>query len=73
MQKVVIKKTRKQVPKMTIQEQLSLLERLVHQLQKDTLTEKKKINWDKLYGAGKGLWGDEDAQEYVDTLREDRV
>jgi len=31
-----------------------------------------KLDWAALYGLGKGLW-EEDAQEYVDHLREDRM
>ncbi len=30
-----------------------------------------RLNWETLYGSGKGLW-DEDAQNHVDGLREDR-
>jgi hypothetical protein len=34
---------------------------------------KKQLDWNKLYGLGKGLWKGEDAQEYVDRLREERA
>ncbi len=30
-------------------------------------------DWAKLYGLGKGIWNDEDAQDYVNRIREDRV
>ena len=33
---------------------------------------KKGQDWKPLYGLGKDLWKDEDAQEYVNQLREDR-
>ncbi|MBI5236730.1 MAG: hypothetical protein HY886_10855 [Deltaproteobacteria bacterium] len=32
----------------------------------------KKLNWDTLYGLGKGLWK-EDAQEYIKRLRDERI
>lgn len=34
---------------------------------------KRSLGWTKLYGLGKGIWNGEDAQAYVDRLREDRV
>lgn len=32
----------------------------------------KKLDWKELYGLGKGLWKTEDAQEFVNCLREER-
>jgi hypothetical protein len=58
-------------------EQLELLERLIHILRdkpKNNNYKKSQIfNWDKFYGIAKGLWLKEDAQDYVDRLREDRI
>lgn len=58
-------------------EQLELLERLVHLLRdtskRDALKESMYFRWDEFYGIGKGLWEKEDAQDYVDRLREDRI
>jgi len=34
---------------------------------------KEELLWEALYGLGKGLWKKEDAQEYVNRLREDRI
>ena len=53
------------------QEQLKLVERLTQRLRKTGLVIKKEVDWDELYGLGKGLWK-EDAQNYVDRSREDR-
>ncbi|MBU4374343.1 MAG: hypothetical protein KKD69_06565 [Euryarchaeota archaeon] len=47
------------------------IENLFHQLARK-LTVEKELNWDALYGLGKGLWKGEDAQEYVNQLREER-
>lgn len=33
----------------------------------------RQLDWQGLYGLGKGLWADEDAQEYINRLREDRL
>jgi hypothetical protein len=42
-------------------------------LRKSGITAKTELDWKALYGLGKGLWKDEDAQEYVNRLREERV
>lgn len=65
-------KIEKEVEKLSPQEQLKLVERLAHQLRKTGIAVKKQLDWTGLYGLGKGLWK-EDAQEYVNRLREDRA
>jgi len=55
------------------EEQLELVEKVVHRLrQRRPKVPAGKINAGDLYGSGKHIWGDEDAQEYVNRLREDR-
>ena len=68
-----LEKIEKEIKRLTPEEQLKLIERLTHQLRKSSLAPKRELNWNKLYGLGKGLWKEEDAQDYVDRLREDRV
>ncbi len=63
----------KEIERLSPNEQLRLVEKLAHQLRKSAISSKKKLDWKNLYGLGKGLWKDEDAQEYVSRLREDRV
>ncbi len=63
----------KEIKRLTPEEQLGLVERLAHQLRKTGLAMKKELDWSKLYGVGKGLWKGEDAQEYVNRLREKRI
>ena len=70
--RVALEKIEKEIERLTPQEQLKLVERLAHQLRKTGLAMKKELDWNKLYGRGKGLWK-KDAQEYVNRLREDRV
>jgi hypothetical protein len=70
---VTLEKIGKEIEKLTPQEQLKLVERLVHKLSKAGLAMKRELDWNKLYGLGKGLWKGEDAQEYVNRLREDRI
>lgn len=61
----------KQVKDLPVEEQLELLERIIHNVKYYNLG-KKKLDIPSLYGSGKGLW-DEDAQEFVDRGRENRV
>lgn len=69
----ILEKIEKEIERLAPREQLKLVERLIHQLRKTELTMRKELNWSKLYGLGKGLWKGEDAQEYLNRLREDRI
>ncbi len=66
-------KIEKEIEKLTPQEKLRLVEKLVHQLRNKGLVVKNELDWNKLYGLGKGLWEGEDAQEYINHLREERI
>ena len=70
---VTLEKIKKEIKRLTPQEQLKLVESLAYQLRKNDLAVKKELDWNKLYGLGKGLWKDGDAQDYVNHLREDRI
>lgn len=65
-------KIEKEVEKLSPQEQLKLVEKLAHKLRQTGIGMKKRLEWNGLYGLGKGLWKGEDAQKYVDRLRENR-
>ncbi len=64
-------KIEKEIEKLTTHEKLKLVENLANQLRKGKLSTQKELDWTELYGLGKGLWED-DAQEYVNRLREER-
>ena len=66
-----LEKIEKVIEDLTPREQLKLVEKLAQRLRKTGLATKKGLDWDKLYGLGKGLWGKEDAQDYVKRQRED--
>ena len=70
---ITLSKIEKDVERLTPNEQLKLLEKLAHQLKQTGIAMKKELDWKELYGLGKGLWKGEDAQKYVNRLREDRV
>jgi len=68
-----LEKIEKEAEELTPQEQLRLVERLIHKLRQTSIAERKSFDWNQLYGLGKGIWEGEDAQEYVNKLREERV
>lgn len=70
---ITLEKIEKEIEGLTPREQLKLVEQLVRQLRKTGFAMKKALDWNKLYGLGRGLWKGEDAQKYVDRLREDRI
>jgi hypothetical protein len=69
----VLEKIQKEIEKLSPKDQLKLVEKVAHQLRKSGVAVKRDFDWKGLYGLGKGLWKGEDAQEYVNRLREDRV
>jgi len=70
---VSLEKIEKELERLSPEEKLRLMERVVRQLRKTGLGKKKEVDWSKLYGLGKGLWKGEDAQDYVERLRKERI
>ncbi|MBM4307454.1 MAG: hypothetical protein FJ115_08080 [Deltaproteobacteria bacterium] len=66
-------KIEKVIEGLSPKDQLKLVEKLAHRLRKSGITSKRDVDWKSLYGLGKGLWGNEDAQEYVNRMREERA
>lgn len=62
----------KEIKSLSPDEQLMLMEKLVRRLRKSGLSQ-IELDWKNLYGIGKDLWRTEDAQEYFNSLREDRM
>ncbi len=62
----------RETEKLTLQELLKLMESLVRQIRKKSSPVRKQLDWKELYGLGSGLWNGEDAQDYVNRLREER-
>ncbi|MBS4028937.1 MAG: hypothetical protein KGZ58_09895 [Ignavibacteriales bacterium] len=68
-----IEKIEKEVSKLSQNDQLVMLERIAHQLRRANLSEKKEMDWNELYGLGKDVWKGEDAQDFVNQLRKERL
>jgi hypothetical protein len=62
----------RETEKLTLQELLKLMESVVGQIRKKSSPVRKQLDWKELYGLGSGLWNGEDAQDYVNRLREER-
>ena len=67
----MLPKITKDIEQLTPQEQLQLVETIVHRLRITDMADENELDWRELYGLGKGLW-EEDAQAYVERLRSDR-
>jgi len=70
---ISLQEIEKDIEKLAPQDQLKLMEKIAHLLIKSDLITKKELDWNELYGLGKGLWNGEDAQEYVNRSREERI
>ena len=71
--KITVEALEKDAESLPSQEQLKLVEILIHKLRNTRFSGKTSLDWTKLYGLGKGLWKGEDAQAYVSRIREDRT
>ena len=67
-----LKDIERQIENLPPRDRQKLLARLT-QRTRQSKPKKSSLDWAKLYGLGKGLWNGEDAQDYVNRLREDRV
>jgi hypothetical protein len=68
-----LKKIETELKSLSLAEQRRLVARMSRHLRQKRSQKKTSRDWSKLYGLGKGLWKREDAQSYVNRLREDRV
>jgi hypothetical protein len=72
MQESPVQTIERQAAKLSLQDHIKLMEALARQLREKTEAASSGLDWAAMYGAGKGLWEHEDAQDYVNGLRENR-
>jgi hypothetical protein len=70
---VTLERIRKEVENLMPDEQLKLVDILIHKLMKQEIVREKTVNLGDFYGLGKGLWKGDDAQDYVNKLRDERI
>jgi len=68
----ILTKIKNEAKRLTPDELLQLVDELIHELLVKRSDKDERLDWKGLYGLGKGLWKNEDAQDYVSRLREDR-
>ncbi len=62
-----------QIMNLPVSEQIHLVERIARLVRAAQTKSRITLNWDDLYGTGKGLWGGDDAQDYVNRARSERI
>lgn len=72
MAEIALETIEKEVAKLSLQDHIKLMEALSRQLREKSISTRPKLDWPELYGIGKGLWDNLDAQDYINGLREDR-
>jgi hypothetical protein len=65
-------KIESQIINLPVSEQIHLIERIARRVRSVQTKSGTTLNWNDLYGSGKGIWGD-DAQDYVNRAREERL
>ncbi len=68
----VLENIEKEIVNLSPNEQLKLVEKIAYLLRKRGVGQTEELDWENLYGSGKELWNSEDAQDYVNRLRENR-
>jgi hypothetical protein len=68
-----LEKIEHQIMQLPVYEQTHLIERITAQLRCVRAKSRIALNLSDLYGMGKGIWREDDAQEYVNRVREERI
>jgi hypothetical protein len=68
-----LEKIESQIMSLPVSEQIHLIERLARRVRSVQTKSRITLNWSDLYGMGKGIWRGDDAQDYVNRAREERI
>jgi len=69
-----LEKIESQIMNLPVSEQIHLIERIARRVRSvQTKSGIAPLNWNDLYGMGKGIWRGDDAQDYVNRAREERI
>ena len=68
-----LEKIESQIMSLPVSEQIHLIERVARRVRSIQAKSGMALNWNDLYGTGKGLWRGDDAQDYVNRAREERI
>ena len=68
-----LEKIESQIMSLPVSEQIHLIERIARRVRSVQTKSGITLNWNDLYGMGKGIWRGDDAQDYVNRAREERI
>jgi len=68
-----LEKIESQIMSLPVSEQIHLIERIARRVRSVQTKSGITLNWNDLYGTGKGIWRGDDAQDYVNRAREERI
>jgi hypothetical protein len=68
-----LEKIESQIMSLPVSEQIHLIERIAKRVRSVQTKSEITLNWNDLYGTGKGIWSGDDAQDYVIRAREERI
>lgn len=68
-----LKKLEEEISNLTLDEKLALVQRLTNELEGRKTSGQPGVGFSHIYGLGRGLWEGMDAQEYVNSMRQDRL
>jgi len=68
-----LEKIESQIMSLPVSEQIHLIERIARRVRSAQTNSGISLNWNDLYGMGKGIWSGDDAQDYVSRAREERT
>jgi hypothetical protein len=66
-------KIESQIMNLPVSEQIYLIERIARRVRSSQTKSGIALNWNDLYGTGMGIWRGNDAQDYVNRAREERI
>jgi hypothetical protein len=68
-----LEKIESQIMSLPVSEQIHLIKRIARRVRSVQIKSETTLNWNDLYGMGKGIWRGDDAQDYVNRAREERI
>ena len=68
-----LEKIESQIMNLPVSEQIRLIERIARRVRSVQTKSVITLNWNDLYGTGRGIWEGDDAQGYVNRAREERI
>ncbi len=68
-----IDKIESEIINLPVSEQIHLIERIARRIRSVQAKSGTTLNWNDLYGSGKGIWRGDDAQDCVNRSREERI